>query len=358
MLRRVALGAAMSLVFIALILFEPHFRDLFAGRESFTQALFGHPRLDYRHLWDAVRQARWEYLAATFLLNPVHVLVRAHRWRLMVKPLGRLKMVDSFSLQMAGYAANAVLPLRAGEVARGVMLGRRIGVSRVSSLATVLTERLLDTVSLLTLVAAVSWFYEFPPLVHGAEVWFGVVAGLMLAGAAYLTFAPAPQDGGLGKALKVVPGAAGRTLRHLVEKFTVGFVFPRSLPVVAVILLETAALWLIYAYQGYLLMVGFGFTRDYPLVAASPALAALVLLVMNAIGTSVPSAPGAVGTFHALCILGLSLFDIPPDPAAGFALVIHALVMGYYLLGGLPCVWREGLRLRELLGSAAAGSDR
>jgi uncharacterized membrane protein YbhN (UPF0104 family) len=88
--------------------------------------------------------------------------------------------------------------------------------------------------------------------------------------------------------------------------------------------------------------------EKYPLIGSAPILASFVILAMNSIGVSVPSAPAGVGTFHAVLIFGLSLFDVPASEAAGFAVVIHAVTVAFYIVFGLPMMWREGLHLSEL----------
>lgn len=359
--RQVLFGLILSLFFIYIVLWQPHLGGLLLGRRGLWDALFGTPRLDFKHIVQILGEVRMLPLLICFLLTPLHVLIRSHRWTLMVSSLGRLRVWDAFSLQMVGYFTNSVLPLRMGEVVRGVLLGSRMGITRSSGLGTVLLERVLDMISMLIVMSAVSFLYPFPRQVAEGAAAFGALATIGLVVILYLSFRRDPFGGSLGR---LIGGRrVGRVIREKGEHFAAGFALLRQTQHHFIVVLETGLLWLLYAAQGYLTLSAFDFPRQYPLIAAQPILASFVILVINSIGVSLPSGPAGVGTFHAIAIFGLSLFDVATDQAAGFALVIHAVTVIFYIFGGLPLMWREGLHIGELkrLGpnrSRSAGQRR
>jgi uncharacterized membrane protein YbhN (UPF0104 family) len=132
------------------------------------------------------------------------------------------------------------------------------------------------------------------------------------------------------------------------DNFLAGFALLKNSKHYFLVLLETVILWLLYAGQLYLVLLAFHFDTEFPLIAVSPILAVFFMLIIDTIGISVPSAPGSVGTFHAMVVFGLSLFEVPPDAAVGFAIVQHAVYVIYYLIAGLPFLWREGLHFSQL----------
>jgi len=264
----------------------------------------------------------------------------------MVEPIGGLRLYDSFSLQMVGYLSNAVLPLKMGELVRAVLLANRLGVSTTASLGTVLLERVVDMVMLLFIILFVSIIFPFLRALADGAVFFALLAVTGLALILYLGLAHNPFSGRIGRLIG--SGRPGKLIRHYGEKLAEGFAILRATHHFTVIALESVVIWVIYTLQEILVLLSFNFTSDYPQVAAGPVLAGLVILIINTIGLSLPSAPSSIGTFHAIAIFGLSLFDVPAEPAAGFALVIHALTFSFYLLGGFPFLWREGLRFGQL----------
>jgi len=76
--------------------------------------------------------------------------------------------------------------------------------------------------------------------------------------------------------------------------------------------------------------------------------AILLTLVVTNIGMAVPSAPGYVGVFHGLVVLSLQPFGVDPSHALGAAIIIHAIVFGNFVVGGLWFMLRGGYSLGAL----------
>ncbi|MBM3329585.1 MAG: flippase-like domain-containing protein [Calditrichaeota bacterium] len=351
---RAALGVGLSLFFIYLAVFEPDLKGYFGGQESLFSALFSHGRIDFTHVWEILGRIQLWPIVASILLTPVHVFLRGYRWRTMVEPVvttdhPRMTAFDGFSLHTVGYLANAALPLKVGEVARAVLLARRIGISRSTAIATVILERVIDLLSLLLLIAVIWFFFPIPKRFTDAALVLGLVSSAIFALFAYFATSKKPFKGLFGRLFG--RGLMGRRARRMIERFIVGLSVLRASHHLLGVSLWTLALYVIYAAQVWLMMEGFGFISAYPLISASPVVACFVILIVDSIAIALPSAPSAVGTFHAITLLGLSLFDVPADPAMGFAIVQHLGVTLYSFAFGIPCLWREGVKLAELKGS-------
>lgn len=62
------------------------------------------------------------------------------------------------------------------------------------------------------------------------------------------------------------------------------------------------------------------------------------------VGGTVP-VPGRLGLFEGICVLSLTLFDVPRDLALAVGLVLHGVVMGPPLVGAaLLALWPGRLR--------------
>jgi uncharacterized membrane protein YbhN (UPF0104 family) len=80
-----------------------------------------------------------------------------------------------------------------------------------------------------------------------------------------------------------------------------------------------------------------------------------VLLVIN-LGGAIPASPGAIGVYHYLFVLALSVWVSDPSVALGAAVVSHALGVIVTLLLGVIGLARRGIgfgRLSSMLGPAA-----
>jgi uncharacterized membrane protein YbhN (UPF0104 family) len=99
---------------------------------------------------------------------------------------------------------------------------------------------------------------------------------------------------------------------------------------------------------------------DLPLIDNNLPGAVLVTLIITTVGFVIPGAPGSVGTYHGVAVMGLSLFAVPGDRAAGFAFLLHALNYIPLTLLGLTYFWKYGLTFRgaqQLSGTSPAAAE-
>ncbi|MCF7811299.1 flippase-like domain-containing protein [bacterium] len=331
-----------------MIIWSPQPLGFFRGDISLIDAFFGKMRLDFGRLSQIILGVNPVYLILAFLITPIHVAVRSHRWIIIVKPLGRLSFLNSFSIQMVSYMANSVLPLRIGEIAKGVLLGRRLKIPASTGFGTVVLERAFDSLFLALMIIIIGLIYQFPQEIKSPAQILSLVIFLGMVALIYLALATESDGGIVGKLIRMIPGKPGDQVYKIAISFTTGFAGIKSPAGYMAISIESILLWILYAAQVLAMMMAFRFHIDYPQIAASPVLVTFLLLVVTAVGLSVPSAPGGIGTFHATCVFGLSLFGVNADAAAGFALLIHAISIIYYIFGGIPFMWREGLHWSQL----------
>ena len=127
---------------------------------------------------------------------------------------------------MIGFAASALLPARAGEVLRPWLLARKEGLSATAAFATIILERVLDTVMVLLLFGLFLLLAD-PDFARGDPVAFsrlklgGAVAGAVSVVALAVMFflAGHPRDAGSDRrrcSTRVLPARlAARATRFL-----------------------------------------------------------------------------------------------------------------------------------------------
>ena len=92
------------------------------------------------------------WIAAALGLYVVATLVRAERWHQILDHTGvNAKRSDCFALTTVGYMGNNVLPARAGEALRVVLLAPRCDASKRTIISSIVAERVLDVIALLTI---------------------------------------------------------------------------------------------------------------------------------------------------------------------------------------------------------------
>lgn len=71
-------------------------------------------------------------------------LLRSLRWRIILKPIYKMGLLESFSIFMSGMLINYLIPIRAGEVAKSVILKTRENVKISDSLPSIFIDKLTD----------------------------------------------------------------------------------------------------------------------------------------------------------------------------------------------------------------------
>lgn len=272
---------------------------------------------------------RWDWMVLSLLFGVLSHVVRGYRWHQMLEPLGvHPRTAHCVDAIYVSYAASLVVP-RIGEVSRCGVLSRYDQVSFSKSLGTVVTERLVDTLSIL-LITGITLCLEFPVFVtffrqtgtkmpsflHLLESpWFYValfcVVGVVLL-LVYLARMLSFYERVKGIALDVWQGIL--SLRHV-----------RNIPLY---LLHTLLLWACYFLHFYLTFFCFPFTEGLGFQAG------LVMFVAGTFAVIVPT-PNGAGPWHFAVITMMMLYGVSDTDAALFALIVHGIQTLLVVLLGL-----------------------
>src|SRR5919204_1393332 len=89
------------------------------------------------------------WLVGAAVLYSIATLLRGERWHRILHVIGvDVSRQDAYGLTTVGYMGNNVLPARAGEMLRVVLLSRRTDAGKRALLGTVVAERILDALAL------------------------------------------------------------------------------------------------------------------------------------------------------------------------------------------------------------------
>jgi glycosyltransferase 2 family protein len=256
-----------------------------------------------------------------------------------------------------GFAATFLLPARAGEVIRPLILARREGLPFTATFATIILERLMDMVTVLALFAVFVLTADPATMsaqpAHLARVKAGGLLAAAVAAVAMTTaFVAAGHPERLGRwALRiehVLPARLARMVAKFVESFTQGLGVMRQPRRLLVSLALSVPLWLSIAAGIWLTSLAFHITFPY--------VGSFLVMTILVVGVAMPT-PGAVGGFHAAYQIAVhSFFGAPDDRAIGAAIVLHAVSFLPVTLLGLFFMAREGLSLSRAQALAARGA--
>lgn len=297
--------------------------------------------------WNAVRETLaqanpWLLLAVAAGSLVVGVWLRGLRWRLFLPPGAAAPARELVTATGIGLMANNVLPVRIGEFVRPWVLGRRTSVPATTAFGSLLVERLFDACVLLGVLVAAVLLLDLPTwMTRGAWVAAALFVALLAGSTAFL-FAPGPffrLVHAVGR--RVLPARWEHELEGALDRFHAGFVLLRDPRRAVVALAATALLW---AANGALFWLGLAAFGEGGVGFGG----ALFVQSIAAVGVSLPSSPGFVGTFQASVKAALGILGVGEDVAVSYAIAFHVAQYVPVTLAGFALLARANLGLREI----------
>jgi len=301
-----------------------------------------------------VAQAEYLWLLPGVAVYFLAVWARAWRWHYLLRPLKSISTGAMFPIVCIGYMGNNIYPARAGELLRAYVLRRRQAVPISASLATILVERVFDGVVMLGFVflnlgelSGLTGYSGFIGSIQQVAIWGAVV--FLAVVTAFLVMAARPEGSArvLGWFIdRLIPARTRAAVHGFVDRFLGGLASLRSPADVAMVFVTSVVIWLLETGKYWFVMHAFPFQVSF-----------FALMLMNGIvnlTTTLPSAPGYIGTFDAPGIALLTSYGVVPEVAAAYTLVLHgALWLPITLLGAFYFA-RESLSWTKVQAEVAA----
>jgi glycosyltransferase 2 family protein len=295
---------------------------------------------------DALRAVRPGWLLGAVVVATASFPLRLVRWRLLLRaeddrPYGWTPLWHAVAM---GFAANNLLPFRAGEVVRTVAAARFTGARFSTSLASIAVERVFDSLTVVGLLAAGLLLPGMPAglTVAGVPVQrvatgVGLVAAAALAVGALVAAFPRVAE----RAVRVAIPSDRLALRLIetIEGVRQGLSVLRSPVRLAAVVVWSLALWLATGLSFYLAFRAF----DFPVGFSG----ALVVQGVLAFGIAVPAAPGYVGPFEAVITAVLAVYGVAASQAVACAVAYHVTTFFPITLLGIWSGARTGVGLRR-----------
>lgn len=270
------------------------------------------------------------WLVAAVGLYAVATVVRAERWHAILGLTGiSARRADCYGLSVVGYMGNNVLPARAGEALRVILLDARTGAGKRRVLGTIVAERLLDVIVLGAIFVTTVYLVLDGDVVPTDEP--ALIAGLcfvslgLCVGVLYVVH----RRGGLQRVRDFVRPLAGAS-RALISRRGAG------------LLVVTVALW---ALEGGVYLA---VARAIDLHISTSG--AMYLVALTNFVAALPAAPGSIGTFDAAVAFGAKALGAAGSVAVTYLLLLRfVLYLPITLVGLVVLVTRYGgwARLRD-----------
>ena len=283
--------------------------------------------VEYKQILKGLQSANYTFLIPAIVLFLSLSFLRSLRWGVILSPLEEIGQRKLYPITCIGFMAIALIPMRIGEVVRPYLISTKSKIPLSSSLATIFVERVLDGITLLTILLVVIFGSTVPGwLIKVGQsflITFIVLVSLML----FLMFRKDLVMRVIRPLFSKLPEKISSKMETLIESFVQGFRIISSAKRLMYTIFLSLLIWVFSALAIYSLYRFQGL--HLPLISS------FVVLVVTVIGISLPTAPGFLGNFQFGCIMALLIYGVSKNDAFTFSMVYYLLGIGINVLLGL-----------------------
>ena len=272
----------------------------------------------------SMRRADPAYLLLAFACVALSLVTRGVRWWELLNR--RLSLLDATHMINVMFLGNQ-LPLRLGEVARGVLATRR-GLPLVTSGTSIVVERLIDMLILVLVIAAtVSGMPAAPAELTDRAPLFGALA--LLGFLALLAFAHAPGAANslLDKAIEAAP-----TLERLPLRTLLGQLLDGLQPLTDLRTLLFTAFWTVIAWGTA--FATFYFTQLALDIKVDYAISVPLGISLTALSIALPVSIAALGPYEVAILVTGQMVGMSDIEAIALGFLLHGVNVFSYALWG------------------------
>lgn len=294
--------------------------------------------VDVGQVMAQLRRARWSYTLGASALLLGGLLAYARRWQVLLAD--QVSFRSTLHAANLGHMTNILIPLRAGEAARVVALGRHQEVSIPTVTSSVVVERWLEQLMRLSaLGAAVLLGVGMQPTPGSLLVALGVL-GASIAAMMALVRSRAQMLARWPARLARLPRLSQARARQVLVGLLDGLSALTSTRQLARALFWSLAAWMCFLGFHYLALRALenGFPPGQTLA-----------LAMGALALAPPSAPTQPGIYHASVVTPLAVIGFDKETLTAYAVILHALQTLWMVGLGLWGAGRLGISPRRLL---------
>ncbi|MCF0187992.1 MAG: flippase-like domain-containing protein [Bacteroidaceae bacterium] len=284
--------------------------------------------------WEDIRLALnegmdWWWMLASMPFCVFSQWLRAVRWKQMLAPLGESPRLRTATIAIyLSYASSLIIP-RVGEVLRCGVLKRYDGTRFTPALGTVVTERIVDMLTI-GLIAVIVFIWQWDGFLLVAErtgAGIGpIVANFSLTGWLVTILCAAVTVAFI--LLLAHRLALWTRLKGAMLGMMNGLTSVRDVPRKWLFALYSVGIWVSYFLHFYVAFFAFTSTSA---IAAGPA---WVAFVVGTFAVLVPT-PNGAGPWHFAVKTVLCIYGVAEAPAAMFCLITHTLQTAFTALLGV-----------------------
>jgi uncharacterized protein (TIRG00374 family) len=287
-------------------------------------------KFSFAELSQHLRTLDWRFIALAVGFEVAVYFADAWRWMILLEPAGAPTFGACLQSVFVGLFANDVLPARAGELIRCVLLSYKTEVHLPQSITSTIILRIMDGLWLVITYLLITWRVSTHPAVN--RVMWGFGSGAVTL-AVLLLFALFYRQ--RARDFAHARSRSGRFARFMDEIHTLGHWKELGRTMAA-----GSVFWVLQ-----LLAIGaIARADDFELDLSQLAF----LMVVKTVGTIVQLAPANLGAFQATIVYALERMFTEPSEAKILAQIMFVFLTLPLVAGGAIAVVAAGVRLEDL----------
>jgi len=306
---------------------------------SFLFLWLAFKKVDLNQIPTIISNLRFRYLILICISYGFEHITRAIRWRMILfnRPMS---LKHAYSGVILGYFFNNLLPARAGEFLRAYYLKRKQIAPGSEAFGSVVFERFLDGIVLVTFIVVSLQKFNTTPLVRQAGIsaiifYTGILITILL-----LEFRRSLFDKISSFFLNLLPKALSERLHKMRNSFIDGLALISKPKVFFKALIMSFFTWGLSLFTLWLFLEMFSF--GFGIMEAT------LLMSVIAVGSMIPSSPGMIGVYQFCCVLALNgILGVSASEAAAFGMVCHTFALSYVYIIGFIVLTIEGIKFSE-----------
>ena len=299
--------------------------------------------VDYTDLLIIINNIDYFWLFLSVLLLMGSMIVRSIRWQYILGSKYKISLNDLFGSVMIGYFGNSILPFRIGEFARAFTLSKISTISSFEAFGTIILERVLDLSSLFIITLFFGYFFPFSSVFGYYFIFiisivllfiFITIMNKNMRSKLFRMFERSVKNNSKEKSLIFIK------LKDIINGFSILNQKKNNFR----IFFLSFFLWFIYYIITLCGIQAIGI--DLSLFQAG------IVLIVTSFAIGVPSAPGAVGTYHAATVFIVSnIFLYTQEESLGLAILLHAIAFIPEVIVGALYMIKYSITLNDLKSS-------
>ena len=276
--------------------------------------------IDLHKLWNDIKGANFYWIALSLVFAVLGFVSRAIRWRILIEPLGYKPSRKNIILAVfVAYFANIAMP-RLGEITRCGSLNKTDDIPMDKLIGTVITERVIDLITLFILIAFVlvvkfkevgGFFIDqiFNPLYEKyfstTGFWVILILGLLFGIIFFIYMRK-----------KLLRFVFFQKINNFMKGLLDGFKSVFKMKKKELFLFHTVFIWSMYVLMTYVIFFSIEPTRNLTFIDS------FFILTIGGLGMSAPVQNG-FGAYHWIVSLGLMLYGISQADGLLYATICH-----------------------------------